>query len=49
MKRKDLEIIYEKIPVKKNRFKSERKDNFRLQRRIARNSKKQLQYKLLAG
>ena len=49
MKRKDLEIIYEKIPIKKNRYKSERKNDFRLQRKIARNSKKHLQHKLLAG
>lgn len=48
MSRKQIEVMFQKIPVKKNRFKKEQKQDYRSVRKSARNSKKYLQNRMFA-
>ena len=48
MKKYNEEIIFQKIPIKKNRFKKEQKHDYRSVRKSARNSKKYLQNRVFA-
>ena len=49
MKKYNEEIIFQKIPIKKNRFKKEQKHDYRSVRKSARNSKKYLQNRVFVG
>jgi len=48
MTRKQVEVLFQKIPIKKNRFKKEQKHDYKSVRKSARNSKKYLQNRMFA-
>ena len=48
MSRKQIEVMFQKIPVKKNRYKKDNKHDYRSVRKSARNSKKYLQNRVFA-
>jgi hypothetical protein len=48
MFRQYIEIMFQKIPIKRNRFKKDSKRDYRSVRKSARNSKKYLQNRMFA-
>ena len=48
MSRKQIEVMFQKIPVKKNSYKKNNKQDYRSVRKSARNSKKYLQNRMFA-